>query len=192
MVESLKKYAWHKLLLGVVAAVAGLATVILAIVKLADESTAGPARALQIILGIILIVVGALAVVTSLVAGEEKEQGSTLVAGAIACGFGAFVFTDAGEAVLNIAVCYLWPILVASVGGAFVLKAIVDLCLKKPTTPAVVLMVVGACMLALGIVFAVFASDWAGKVSWLLLGLSVLASGAFEIVRWAKFYKSVK
>lgn len=193
MLESLKKYAWHKLVLGVVAACAGLATVILAIVKMCKEDAAGPAKAIQIILGIILIVVGACAVVASFVAADdEKEQGATLISGAISVGFGAFLLTKYGEGLLDVIVCYIWPILIASVGGAFVVKAIVDLCTKKDRKSAIVLMVVGAVMLALGIVFAVFVEDWSGRVSWLLLGLTVLAVGAFEIYRWAKFYKSVK
>lgn len=190
--DSFKKYDLGKLIYGVVAAIAGLATVILAIVALADNS-ADPSKALRIILGILFVVVGGCAFVLGLAKKDEEEgKAGLIISGALAIGFGSFMFTNWAGGFLGVLVGYLYPILVASVGGALVVKAIIDLVQKKEQKPAIIMLCVGAVMLALGIVFAVFAEDWAAKVIWLLVGLSLLAVAAFNLVKWVKFYRSVK
>ena len=185
MVDSLKKYAWVKIAFAILVACAGLATFILAIIAQCNGN-AKAAAAIQYVAGVIFIVCGWAFAILGL--ADKKEEGfATLLGGAVLVAFGAYMCTGFGTAFITNVFGILLPFIVAGIGGALLLKGFVDgVCLKKDGKKACCVAAIGYVLLTLGIIFVCYYNVWGVNVTFMLLGLGLLAAGVFAIIRWVK------
>lgn len=178
MAKLIKRDKWIQISLGIIITVAGLVTAILAIV---DKSLLN--KAFSIIVAVSLFVLGAILLVVSLLKSTRNIVDSGFVGGSVAIALGVTLCVN--TALLPGILIYVIAITVLSLGVAILVKAIIFCVRKVPTKYIVLGFVIGAILIAAGILALIFQSETQNFL-YIVTGVALIVVGVLEIVQGAQ------
>lgn len=170
-----------KISIAILVGIAGLLTFIFAILKLSGGTKVSSDIVIRILLGIVLLIIGTSTSLFTIFSNSASKTLNVVIAG-LCIGIGIYCFFNDSSAFLTQIVAFIIPLIIASVGGLMLIKAIVD-GIRKTNNTFIFSAVLGAVLLTGGIVIAVFHNNAnLIEVIWLLLGLAIIAASIGAII----------
>ena len=193
MKELLQKYLGLRLTAGIVYALIGVITVVFGVLSQAKINIGvDPSLPLRIVIGVLILLTGLVALIVFLALEKTEWNLPALLGSAALAGLGfAMFFEKIGGYIIGILVAYIIPIIFAFFGAFLIVKCVTQLVRKSKALPCVLFAILGAGLLAVGILFACNPADTM-NITWILLGLLVAFAGGAEVVISAKLIKASK
>ena len=171
--------------------VAGLLTVIFAILAMANVSNIDATVAIRFVVGIGLIIVGIAMGIVALIQGKKSTSVTPVAIAGVTLAVGTFMLFDVAGGILNVFVGALIPMIIAGVGVFVIVKAIFSACNKLGAKVWVSMLCIGIVATAFGITFFALAlNEDTAKVTvnivWLIVGLIMVVGSIFTIANACK------
>lgn len=177
-----------KIIVGILAFLIGLTTIILSILNLAKVTSSDSTLALRIVIGVMLCILGLANSIVLFINSDKKLKIATLATNAVVMGFGIFLFTKQAASVIVAIVGVAFPIIIASFGGILLIKSVIELA-RKTGKVYIFYLIISIILLVAGILFVVYNKEL-NNVIWLIVGLTIMACSVIFIVFSAKKNKS--
>lgn len=182
----LRKYKWLRLFMEGLIAVASIVMIVLAAVQLGGGKAEAPTIVFQIIAGIILMIAGIMSAVVSIMRDKESFDIKAAAIAGLLFGLGIFIVLPAAETALGIVILYLVPSVIIGVGAFLFLETVIAWANKAENKNNNIMQIIlSIIMIVAGILLLVFADKILPAV-WLVLGVVLLLTSVFDIVRIAK------
>jgi len=178
-----KNMTVYSVVIGIIAFIIGLLTLVFSILNIAKVGHFESTIVLRITIGVMLCILG-LANAVVLLINRGKLNISAIAGNAVVIGFGIFLFLNQSKQIINQIVGVAFPIVVASFGAILLVKSIVELS-RGNGGSYVFALIVGLALLIGGILFAVFHVKLQDFI-WLVVGLAIMISSVSFIVLAAR------
>lgn len=185
-----KKVAWSKIIAAAVVGIAGLLTVIFAILQMTGAEVES-SRPLRIVIGIVGILAGLALLIIGIIKEKDKFPVKDAASAGAAIAFGIFLFLDEADEIFAAFVGRIFPIILAGVGLAIVIKGIAMICKKNAVKEWLPVVIGGTVAFVVGLCFAIF-SEQTINVTYLFLGLVIVLVAVIDIITASKVLKLAK
>lgn len=182
----LKSYKTASIVSFVLLFLAGICTVIFAILSISNVQGFDASLVLRIIVGISLLFAGLIGILVGLIKGRESIDTTLVLSGAASFGLGVFFFLEISAAFVGIFGARVLPIVLACVGFGLAVKGLISLFQKDIKKVGICYLITGLLFGVLGTVLACIDMKTSSDVFWIILGVLLAIGSIVAIVRVAK------